>query len=162
MGRIYMDAIDDPFRAVDALLRQHPLGSVTAILVDFHADATSEKVAMGQFCDGRVSAVVGSHTHVPTADHRILPGGTGFQSDAGMCGDYDSVIGMKKENVIARFVTKMPGERMQAADGEATLCGVYVESDDATGLAIAVAPLRLGGRLAPVWPVAAPQTAPVL
>jgi hypothetical protein len=162
MGRIFMDAIDDPFRAVDALLREHPLGSVTAILVDFHADATSEKVAMGQFCDGRVSAVVGSHTHVPTADHRILPGGTAFQSDAGMCGDYDSVIGMKKENVIARFVTKMPGERMQVAEGEATLCGIYVETDDATGLATVVAPLRLGGRLAPVWPVAAPQAVPVL
>jgi metallophosphoesterase (TIGR00282 family) len=162
MGRIFMDAIDDPFRAVDALLREHPLGSVTATLVDFHADATSEKVAMGQFCDGRASAVVGSHTHVPTGDHRILPGGTAFQSDAGMCGDYDSVIGMKKEGIIARFVSKMPGERMQVAEGEGTLCGIFVTTDDATGLATWVAPLRLGGKLAPAWPLPEPQTAPAL
>ncbi len=160
MGRVFMDAIDDPFRTVDGLLRQHPLGSVTAILVDFHADATSEKVAMGQFCDGRASAVVGSHTHVPTADHRILPGGTGYQSDAGMCGDYDSVIGMKKEGVIARFVTMMPGERMQVAEGEATLCAIFVETDDATGFTKWIAPLRVGGKLAPVWPLPAMQPVP--
>ena len=161
MGRVFMDAIDDPFRAVDALLRDHPLGSVTATLVDFHADATSEKVAMGVHCDGRASAVVGSHTHVPTGDHRILPGGTAYQSDAGMCGDYDSVIGMKKEGIVARFVSKMPGERMQAAEGEGTLCGIFVTTDDATGLATGVAPLRFGGRLAPAWPLSSPPT-PVL
>lgn len=159
MGRVFMDAIDDPFRAVDGLLRQHPLGTVTAILVDFHADATSEKTAMGQFCDGRASAVVGSHTHVPTSDHRILGGGTAYQSDAGMCGDYDSIIGMKKEGIIARFVTKMPGERMQVAEGEGTLCAIFIETDDATGLATWVAPLRLGGRLAPTWPLPAAETA---
>jgi len=159
MGRVFMDAIDDPFRAVDDLLRHHALGTVTAILVDFHADATSEKTAMGQFCDGRVSAVVGSHTHVPTGDHRILKGGTAYQSDAGMCGDYDSVIGMKKEGIVQRFVTKMPGERMHVADGEGTLCAIFIETDDATGLATGVAPLRLGGTLAPAWPVPAAQTA---
>jgi 2',3'-cyclic-nucleotide 2'-phosphodiesterase len=155
MGRLFMDAIDDPFRAVDALLSRHPLGTVAAILVDFHGDATSEKTAMGHFCDGRASAVIGTHSHVPTGDHRVLAGGTAYQTDAGMCGDYDSVIGMKKENVIARFVTKMPGERPQIADGEGTLCAVFVETDDATGLARHVAPLRLGGGLAPIWPIAA-------
>jgi len=152
MGRLFMDAIDDPFRAVDALLKQHPLGSVDAILVDFHGEATSEKVAMGVFCDGRASAVVGSHTHVPTGDHRILPGGTAFQTDAGMCGDYDSVIGIKKETVVARFVTKIQGERMQVAEGEGTLCGLYIATDDATGLATEAAPVRVGGRLAPAMP----------
>ena len=152
MGRVFMDAIDDPFRAVDALLREHPPGSVTAILVDFHADATSEKVAMGVFCDGRASAVVGSHTHVPTADHRILPGGTAYQSDAGMCGDYDSVIGMKKEGIIARFVTKLPGERMQVAEGEGTLCAIFIETDDVTGRAKTISPVRIGGKLATVMP----------
>jgi 2',3'-cyclic-nucleotide 2'-phosphodiesterase len=155
MGRLFMDAIDDPFRAVDALLARHPLGSVAAILVDMHADATSEKMAMGHFCDGRASAVVGTHSHVPTGDHQILPGGTAYQTDAGMCGDYDSVIGMTKDSVIARFVSKMPGERPQVAEGEGTLCAVFIETDDATGLARHVAPLRLGGRLAPAWPIAA-------
>jgi 2',3'-cyclic-nucleotide 2'-phosphodiesterase len=152
MGRLFMDAIDDPFRAVDALLKQHPLGSVTATLVDFHGEATSEKVAIGVFCDGRASAVVGSHTHVPTADHRILPGGTAFQTDTGMCGDYDSVIGIKKEIVVARFVTKVPGERLQVSEGEGTLCGVFIATDDATGLAKQVAPVRVGGKLSPTIP----------
>jgi 2',3'-cyclic-nucleotide 2'-phosphodiesterase len=155
MGRLFMDAIDDPFRAVDAVLSRHPLGGVGAILVDFHGDATSEKMAMGHFCDGRASAVVGTHSHVPTGDCQILPGGTAYQTDAGMCGDYNSVIGMKKETVITRFVKKMPGERPQVADGPGTLCAVFIETDDATGLARHAAPLRLGGRLAPAWPIAA-------
>jgi 2',3'-cyclic-nucleotide 2'-phosphodiesterase len=153
MGRLFMDAIDDPFRAVDAALKQHPLGAVDAVLVDFHADATSEKMAMGQFCDGRASAVIGTHSHVPTGDCQILPKGTGYQTDAGMCGDYDSIIGMKKEAVIARFVTKMPGERPQVADGAGTLCAVFVETDKVTGLARHIAPLRLGARLQPAWPL---------
>jgi hypothetical protein len=156
MGRLFMDAIDDPFRAVDAALRRYPLrGGAAAILVDFHADATSEKMAMGHFCDGRASAVIGTHTHVPTGDAQILPGGTAYQTDAGMCGDYDSVIGMKKESIIARFVTKMPGERPQIAEGAATLCAVFIETDDETGLARRVAPLRLGGHLAPASPISA-------
>lgn len=152
MARLFMDAIDDPFAAVDRLLATHPLGSVAAILVDFHGEATSEKTAMGHFCDGRVSAVVGTHSHVPTADHRILANGTAYMTDLGMCGDYDSVIGMRKEPAIQRFVRKMPTERLEVAEGAATLCGVLVETDDATGLARGIAPLRVGGRLAPAWP----------
>jgi metallophosphoesterase (TIGR00282 family) len=153
MGRLFMDAIDDPFRAVDAALAAHPLGDFDAVLVDFHGEATSEKMAMGHFADGRASAVIGTHSHVPTADAQILPGGTAYQSDAGMCGDYDSVIGMQKAAALARFVTKMPGDRLQVAEGEGTLCAVFVETDDGTGLARRIAPLRLGGRLAPHWPL---------
>jgi 2',3'-cyclic-nucleotide 2'-phosphodiesterase len=152
MARLFMDAIDDPFAAVDRLLTEHRLGDVAAILVDFHGEATSEKMSMGHFCDGRVSAVVGTHSHVPTADYRILEHGTAYMTDIGMCGDYDSVIGMRKEGAVARFVTKLPGERLEVADGEATLCAVLIETDDATGLARAVSPVRLGGKLAPHWP----------
>jgi 2',3'-cyclic-nucleotide 2'-phosphodiesterase len=153
MARLFMDAIDDPFAGLDKLLGDHPLGRVDAIIVDFHGEATSEKMAMGHFLDGRVSAVVGTHSHVPTADAQILPKGTAYISDAGMCGDYDSVIGMQKDTAVARFVHKMPGERLQVAEGEATLCGAFVETDDATGLARRIAPLRLGGRLEPRWPL---------
>jgi 2',3'-cyclic-nucleotide 2'-phosphodiesterase len=152
MARLFMDAIDDPFTGIDKLLAAHPLGAVDAILVDFHGEATSEKMSMGHFCDGRVSAVIGTHSHVPTADAQILPNGTAYQTDAGMCGDYDSVIGMQKEAAVLRFVRKMPGERLQVAEGEATLCAAFVETDDATGLARRIAPLRLGGRLAAHWP----------
>ena len=153
MARLFMDAIDDPFAAVDRLLGEHPLGTVDAILVDFHGEATSEKMSMGHFCDGRASAVIGTHSHVPTADAQILPNGTAYMSDAGMCGDYDSVIGMQKETAVARFVRKMPGDKLQVAEGEGTLCAAFVETDDATGLARRVAPLRLGGRLQPQWPL---------
>jgi metallophosphoesterase (TIGR00282 family) len=152
MARLFMDAIDDPFAGVEKLLEAHPLGAVEAILVDFHGEATSEKMSMGHFCDGRASAVIGTHSHVPTADHQILPKGTAYQTDAGMCGDYDSVIGMQKESAVARFVRKMPGERLQVAEGEATLCGAFIETDDATGLARRIAPVRLGGRLSPDYP----------
>ena len=153
MTRLFMDALDDPFAALEAFFAQHRLGAVHAILVDVHGEATSEKMAVGHVCDGRASLVVGSHSHVPTADAQILTGGTGYQTDAGMCGDYDSVIGMKKEIAIARFVRKMPGERLAPAEGEATLCAIYAEIDDATGLAKKIAPLRIGGRLAPAWPL---------
>lgn len=154
MGRLYMDALDDPFRATAELLSRYKLGaSVQAIVADFHAEATSEKLAYGHSFDGTMSLVVGTHTHVPTSDHQILPGGTAYQSDAGMCGDYDSVIGMSKQGAAARFWTKMPGERMQPADGEATLCGVFVVTDDKTGLATGVEPVRRGGRLSQVTPV---------
>ena len=135
MARLFMDAIDDPFAALDRLLGAHRLGTVAAILVDFHGEATSEKMSMGHFCDGRASAVFGTHSHVPTADYRILEKGTAYMTDVGMCGDYDSVIGMRKEGAVARFVRKMPGERLEVAEGEATLCAVLVETDDATGLA---------------------------
>ena len=130
-----------------------PLGDVAdAVIVDVHAEATSEKMAMGHFCDGRASLVVGTHTHVPTADAQILPGGTAFQTDAGMCGDYDSVIGMHKQVPIQRFTRKLPTDKLQPADGPATICGLFVETDDRTGLAKRVAPLRVGGRLQPAWP----------
>ena len=152
MARLFMDAIDDPFAAIDRLLREHSLREVSAIVVDFHGEATSEKTSMGHFCDGRASLVAGTHSHVPTADHRILANGTAYITDVGMCGDYDSVIGMRKEGSVARFVTKLPGERLEVAEGEATLCAVAVETDDATGLAREIVPVRIGGRLAPHWP----------
>jgi hypothetical protein len=148
------------YRLADGLLGEHRLGDLAAILLDFHGEATSEKNSMGHFCDGRASAVIGTHSHVPTADYRILPKGTAYMTDIGMCGDYDSVIGMRKEGAIARFVTKLPGERLEVAEGEATLCAVVIETDDTTGLATAVAPLRLGGKLAPAWPDFARAPAP--
>ena len=148
MGRIFMDPLDDPFASVERELAVCPLKQgADAILVDVHAEATSEKQAMGYFCDGRASLVVGTHTHVPTADHRILTGGTAFVSDIGMTGDYDSVIGMGKDEPLNRFLRKIPGGRFEPALGEATLCGLAVETDDATGLARRVAAVRLGGRL---------------
>ena len=154
MGRLFMEAIDDPFRGTAELLARYRLGaSISAIVADFHAEATSEKLAYAHSFDGAVSLVVGTHTHVPSADHQILTGGTAFQSDAGMCGDYDSVIGMAKSGAGSRFWTKMPGERLQPAEGESTLCGLLVVTDDATGLATAVAPLRQGGRLSQATPV---------
>ena len=153
MGRIFIDPMDDPFAAVEEAIGACPLGSgADAVIVDFHAEATSEKQAMGVFCDGRVSLVVGTHTHTPTADHRILPGGTAYISDAGMCGDYDSILGMNKEEPLRRFLQKTPGSRMEAAGGEGTLCGIAVETDDGTGLALRVAPVRLGPHLDQAWP----------
>ena len=152
MCRLFMDALDDPFRSLDAELAKYTLGgSANVILIDVHGEATSEKQSVGHFCDGRVSAVLGSHSHVPTADAWVLPGGTAYQTDVGMCGDYDSVIGMKKEIAVQRFIRKMPGERLAPAEGEGTLCGALVETDDRTGRARSIRPVRLGGRL--------PQTA---
>jgi hypothetical protein len=154
MGRLFMDALDCPFRATAVALAKYRLGtSVAAIVADFHAEATSEKMAFGHSFDGQVSVIVGSHTHCPSADHQILPGGTAFQSDAGMCGDYDSVIGMEKAGAAARFWRKMPGERLQPAEGATTVCGTFVVTDDATGLATRIEPVRLGGRLSPAMPV---------
>ena len=148
MARLFMDPLDDPFAAVEKMLSTWRLGAnANAIVFDFHGEATSEKMAMAHFVDGRVSAVVGTHTHIPTADAQVLPGGTGYQSDLGMCGDYDSVIGIRKEISIERFVRKMPTARMEAAQQEATLCAVLVDTDDATGLATDIRPLRMGGRL---------------
>ena len=148
MGRIFMDPLDDPFAAVERELAVCPLKQAAdAIIVDMHCEATSEKQAMGHFCDGRASLVVGTHTHAPTADHQILTGGTAFISDVGMTGDYDSVIGMGKEEPLNRFTRKIPGARFEPAMGEATLCGIAVETDDATGLARRVGAVRLGGRL---------------
>ena len=153
MARLYMDALDDPFAAIDRVVTEAPLGQVSdAILVDFHGEATSEKQAMGRYLDGRVSLVVGTHTHVPTSDHRILPGGTGYMSDAGMCGDYDSILGMVHEEAVRRFVEKTPGARLEAADGEGTLSGIAIETDDDTGLTVEIAPVRIGPGLAPALP----------
>jgi hypothetical protein len=148
MGRVFMDPLDDPFAAVERELSACPLNaSADAVIVDIHGEATSEKQAMGHFCDGRASLVVGTHTHAPTADHQILPQGTAFVSDVGMSGDYDSVIGMDKHEPLTRFLRKIPGARFEPALGEATLCALAVETDDATGLARRVAAVRLGGRL---------------
>jgi metallophosphoesterase (TIGR00282 family) len=149
LGQVFMKrAFDDPFSAVDAVLRAHPLGGLAQmILVDVHCEATSEKMGMGHYCDGRATIVVGTHTHVPTADAQILPGGTAFQSDAGMCGDYNSVIGMEKEEPMRRFVTGMSKSRFTPANGEATLSGLFVVSDDRTGKATSVQMIRHGGRL---------------
>jgi metallophosphoesterase (TIGR00282 family) len=149
LGQVFMKrAYDDPFSAMDEVLRRHPLGGqAQAILVDVHCEATSEKMGMGHFCDGRASLVVGTHTHVPTGDAQILPGGTAFLSDAGMCGDYNSVIGMEKAEPMRRFVTGMVKNRFTPATGEATLSGVFVETDDATGKAKQIKMIRQGGRL---------------
>jgi metallophosphoesterase (TIGR00282 family) len=148
LGRVFMDALDDPFAAVDKELEACPLGAVAdAIVVDIHAEATSEKMAMGHFCDGRASLVVGTHSHVPTADAQILPGGTAYQTDAGACADYDSVIGNQKEEPLRRFTTRISGGRYKPAEGPATVCGVFVETDPATGLARRLEPIRIGGRL---------------
>lgn len=153
MGRVFMDALDDPFAAVSQALSKHSLGgTVAAILVDIHAEATSEKMAMGHYCDGKSTLVAGTHSHVPTADTRIMSGGTAYQTDLGMCGDYDSVIGMDKREPLQRFTRKISSGRFTAALGEATVCGLYVESDDATGLATRAAPLRLGGKLTETCP----------
>lgn len=155
MGRLFMDPLDCPFRGITAELAKHRLGvTVSAIVVDFHAEASSEKMAFAHFLDGTVSLVVGTHTHCPSADAQVLPGGTAFQSDAGMSGDYDSVIGMVKGPATMRFWRKMPGEKLAPAEGDATVCGVFVETDDATGLARRIEPVRMGGRLAAAMPVA--------
>ena len=149
LGQVFMKRpFDDPFSAVEGVLKAHTLGaSVQASIVDVHAEATSEKMAMGHWCDGQASLVVGTHTHVPTGDAMILSKGTAYQTDAGMCGDYDSVIGMEKLEPIRRFITGMPKARFEPANGPATLSGVYVETDDRTGKALVVKMIRNGGRL---------------
>src|ERR1700685_3452622 len=133
MGRVFMDPLEDPFATIERELSACALGSgADAIILDFHGEATSEKQAMGFFCDGRASLVVGTHTHTPTADLRILAGGTAYMSDVGMTGDYDSVIGMAKDEPLQRFVRRISSARFEPASGAATLCGVVVETDPAT------------------------------
>jgi metallophosphoesterase (TIGR00282 family) len=152
MGRVFMDALDDPFAAVEAQLSACPLGEgADAIVVDIHAEATSEKMAMGHFCDGRASLVVGTHQHIPTADAQIFPGGTAYQTDAGACADYDSVIGMDKAEPVLRFQRKLPSQRFSPATGPATVCGVFVATG-ANGLATRIEPVRIGGRLKQALP----------
>jgi len=153
MGALFMPPVEEPFDALDAVLDRFPLGGAAdALLVDIHAEATSEKMAVGHICDGRASLVVGSHSHVPTADCRILPGGTAYQTDAGMCGDYDSVIGMEKTGALDRFRGREGARRLEPATGDGTLCGVFVETDDSTGLARYVASVRQGGDLSGTAP----------
>ncbi len=149
LGQVFMKRpFSDPFSALQATLNTYPLGGqASAVIVDIHCEATSEKMAVGHFCDGRASLVVGTHTHVPTGDAQILPDGTAYLTDAGMCGDYDSVIGMDKLEPMRRFITGMPKERFTPAEGPATLSGVYIETDDRTGKATRIVPIRLGGRL---------------
>jgi hypothetical protein len=148
LARLFLDAMEDPFRMVMDVVKEHPMGrACDAIFLDFHGEATSEKMAMAHYLDGKVSAVVGTHTHVPTADAQVLPAGTALQSDAGMTGDFDSVIGVRKDISIHRFVRKIPGERMLPADGEATVCGTFIVTSDNTGLAKEIQPVRIGGRL---------------
>jgi metallophosphoesterase (TIGR00282 family) len=130
-GRVFMVDNDDPFRMADNLLKNI---AAKIVLVDIHAEATSEKIAMGWYLDGRVTAVLGTHTHVPTADERILPKGTAYLTDVGMTGPYDSIIGVEKENVLHRFLTNMPG-RFEAASGDPRLAAVVIECDEATGRA---------------------------
>ena len=155
LGQVFMKrAFDDPFSAIDGVLRAHPLGGLAqAVIVDMHCEATSEKMAMGHWCDGRASMVVGTHTHVPTGDAMILEGGTAYLTDAGMCGDYNSVIGMEKAEPMRRFITGMARDRFTPAKGEATLSGFYIETDDRTGRATRALPVRVGGRLQASGPV---------
>ena len=154
LGQVFMKrAFDDPFSALDDVLRAHVLGgAVQAAIIDIHCEATSEKMGVGLFCDGRASLVVGTHTHIPTADAQIFPAGTAFLGDAGMCGDYLSVIGMEQGEPLRRFVTGMAKARFTPALGEATLSGVYVETDDRTGRATRIEMVRQGGRLAQAGP----------
>lgn len=154
LGNVFMKrAFDDPFSAIEPVLKSHPRGGMAqAIIVDMHCEATSEKMAMGHYCDGRASLVVGTHTHVPTADAMILPQGTGYLSDAGMCGDYNSVIGMDKAEPMRRFITGMAKGRFTPALGEVTLSGVFIKTDDRTGAATEIKMIRVGGRLPQATP----------
>ncbi len=162
LGQVFMKRpFDNPFFAIDPVLKAHPPGgAVQAVVVDVHCEATSEKMALGHWCDGRASMIVGTHTHVPTADARILPKASAYQTDAGMCGDYDSIIGMEKAEPMRRFVTGMGKERFTPARGEATLSGLLVETDDRTGRATAVWMVRQGGALQPEGPPEGPSERP--
>jgi 2',3'-cyclic-nucleotide 2'-phosphodiesterase len=139
-GRVFMGSSEDPFRTADSLLEK--IGA-RVILVDFHAEATSEKVALGWYLDGRVTGVIGTHTHVPSADERILPNGTAYQTDVGMSGPYDSIIGVNKELVLARFLSGMPG-KFEPAKGDPRMCAAVIECDGASGRASSIRRLMLG------------------
>lgn len=138
-GRVFMAANDDPFRVADNLLKEV---KAKVVLVDLHAEATSEKQSLGWYLDGRVTAVVGTHTHIPTADDRVLPGGTAYITDVGMTGPYESVIGVQKEQIIARFLSNMPA-RFEAATGDVRLCAVVIDCDETTGRARKIERLML-------------------
>ncbi len=154
MGTLFIDPLDNPFTHIQKWLENHVLTQgYQAIVLDFHAEATSEKMAMGHFCDGKMSLVFGTHTHVPTADAMILDKGTAYITDVGMCGDYNSVLGMKAPEAVLRFTDKIRSEHLSPSEGEPTMCGVYVETDDYTGLAVKIEPVRIGGRLASALPM---------
>ena len=148
LGRVFMNRnFDDPFAAIDTLLLKFRLGhNIDIIIVDMHAEATSEKMALGHYLDGRVSLVVGTHTHVPTADCQILSKGTGYMTDLGMCGDYNSVIGMEIEEPISRFTTGVNRSRFMPAADTATLCGIFVEFDK-LGATTMINPIKYGGKI---------------
>lgn len=144
LGRLFMDALDCPAQAMDKLLKDYTLGrNVAAIFVDIHAEITAEKISFGHYLDGRVSAVIGSHTHIPTDDYTIRDGGTAFMTDVGMCGDYNSVIGMDKQEPVNRLLRKYPSGRLTPAGGKATLRGVLIDTDDSTGLATHIEPIKM-------------------
>lgn len=148
LGTLYMHAVLNPFETLNGLLAQYRIGdNVQAVFVDIHCEATSEKVATGFYCDGRASLVAGTHTHIPTADAQILPNGTGFITDVGMCGTYRSVIGMTPETALSRFLPDKKSSPLQPANDKATLCAVFCETDDATGKAVKIFPVRAGGYL---------------
>ncbi len=154
MGRLFMPDLEDPFRVADEVLSKYILGSnVNSIFVDIHAEATSEKMALAQYLNGRVSAVIGTHTHMPTADLQILSKGTGFQADAGMTGDYDTVIGMKYDVPVQRFTKSFSTDKLSPGDGEGTLCGTFLTTDDKSGLAVSIDPVRIGPRLQNFIPI---------
>ena len=148
MGNLFMRSCDNAFFKIEEVLKNLDTSDLSFIFVDFHAEATSEKMAMGHYLDGRVTAVVGTHTHVPTADANIMEHGTAFQTDAGMCGDYDSVIGTKKVEFVRKFATQdSERKRVPPADGEGTLCGVIIESNNENYLAKSIRSIRVGGKL---------------
>lgn len=151
MARLFMDGLDDPFRAMKEFLEAEKSANRT-IFVDIHGEASSEKMSFAHHFDGQVTAVVGTHTHIPTADAHVMKGGTAYMTDAGMTGDYDSVIGVQKSIAIHRFVKKMPGEKMKPASGPGTLCGCLVQVDAETGRAFKIDPIRVGGILSPAMP----------
>ncbi len=149
LGNLFIERenLENPFIKAEEILKKYELGkNVDAIFIDMHAEATSEKMSLANYLDGRVSAVVGTHTHIPTADAHILPAGTAFQSDAGMCGDFDSSIGMRKDLSITRFIDPLAKNHLTPAEGDATICGVIVDIDK-NGLATSIEPLRIGGKL---------------
>jgi len=147
LGQVFMKNNEAPYPFLDAFYNRYQLGvDVQAIVVDVHAETTSEKMAMGFLSDGRASLVAGTHTHIPTADAMILPKGTGYMTDIGMCGDYWSIIGMKPETVLSRF-KGLHSERMEPAEEQGTLCAVFAKTDDKTGLCQQIYPIRIGAHL---------------
>lgn len=153
MGQLFMEPLSDPMSAIEELMEKFPLGqAVDFAIFDVHAEATSEKQSIGYFLDGNATLVVGTHTHIPTADHRILPKGTAYMTDAGMCGCYDSVIGMDVEEPVRRMRERTPGSRLEAASGEGAISGLAVRADDATGLAIECEPIRKGAFISQAFP----------